>query len=131
MGKLITIAFWKLSYLITWINRIEQLLLTQVRKFDCFYPGPHILSMRDIIIYIAWCCGSISWNVASLNILNHDVINLYYEHWTDKRKYFTYLVCDPQNRPSKPGSTDLKAYFKSCFNWSKALYVRNILVGTL
>ena len=32
---------------------------------------------------------SISWNVASLNILVHDVINLlYYEHWTDKQKYF-------------------------------------------
>ena len=32
---------------------------------------------------------SISRNIASLNILVHDVINLlYYEHWTDKRKYF-------------------------------------------
>ena len=32
---------------------------------------------------------SISRNVASLNILVHDVINLlHYEHWTDKRKYF-------------------------------------------
>lgn len=28
-------------------------------------------------------------NVASLNVLIHDVINLlYYEHWTHKRKYF-------------------------------------------
>ena len=32
---------------------------------------------------------SISRNVASLNILVHDMINLlYYEHWTVKRKYF-------------------------------------------
>ena len=32
---------------------------------------------------------SISRNVASLNILIHDLINLfYYEHWTDKRNYF-------------------------------------------
>ena len=32
---------------------------------------------------------SISQNVALLNILVHDVINLlYYEHWTDKYKYF-------------------------------------------
>ena len=28
-------------------------------------------------------------NVAHLNILVHDVINLlYYEYWTDKKKYF-------------------------------------------
>ena len=32
---------------------------------------------------------SISWNLAYLNILVHDVINLlYYEYWTDKQKYF-------------------------------------------
>ena len=32
---------------------------------------------------------SISWNVAQLNILVHNVINLlYYEHWTEKQKYF-------------------------------------------
>ena len=32
---------------------------------------------------------SISWNVARLNILVHDVINLsYYEYWADKQKYF-------------------------------------------
>ena len=32
---------------------------------------------------------SISQNVASLHILVHDVINfLYYEHWTEERKYF-------------------------------------------
>ena len=31
---------------------------------------------------------SISRNVAHLNILVHDVINLlYYEYWTDKQKY--------------------------------------------
>ena len=44
--------------------------------------------MRNIVIYVArW------WekyrNVAHLNILVHDVINLlYYEYWTDKQKYF-------------------------------------------
>ena len=32
---------------------------------------------------------SISRNEASLNTLVHDVVNLiYYEHWTDKWKYF-------------------------------------------
>ena len=32
---------------------------------------------------------SISQNVASLNILVNEMINLlYYKHWTDKRKYF-------------------------------------------
>ena len=34
---------------------------------------------------------SISRNVASLNILVHDVINLlYYEHWTESKNIFTY-----------------------------------------
>ena len=34
---------------------------------------------------------SYSRNVASLNILVYDVINLlHYEHWTDKQKHFTY-----------------------------------------
>ena len=32
---------------------------------------------------------SISQNVAHLNILVHDLINLlHYEYWTDKQKYF-------------------------------------------
>ena len=36
-----------------------------------------------------------SQNVASLNILVHDMINLlYYEHWTGKQKYF-YLYFTP------------------------------------
>ena len=40
----------------------------------------------------------ISQNVAHLNMLVHDVINLFnYEHWTDKQKcfyvYFSVLVC--------------------------------------
>ena len=35
----------------------------------------------------AW--RSISPDVASLNILVHDIIDLiYYEHWLDKQKYF-------------------------------------------
>ena len=38
---------------------------------------------------------SISRNVASLNILVHDVINLlYYKHRTDKRKYFYVISSD-------------------------------------
>ena len=33
--------------------------------------------------------GEVSQNVAHLNILVHDVINLlYYEYWKDKQKYF-------------------------------------------
>ena len=37
---------------------------------------------------------SISRNVAHLNILVHDMINLlYYEYWTDKQKYlYVYLM---------------------------------------
>ena len=37
---------------------------------------------------------SISRNVAHLNILVHDMINLlYYEYWTDKQKYlYVYLL---------------------------------------
>ena len=35
---------------------------------------------------------SISRNVAELNLLVYDVINfLFYENWTDKQKYFTYI----------------------------------------
>ena len=33
---------------------------------------------------------NISQNVASLNIFVHDMMNLLYEHWTDKQKKFTY-----------------------------------------
>ena len=33
--------------------------------------------------------GEVSRNVAHLNILVHDVINLlHYEYWTDEQKYF-------------------------------------------
>ena len=41
--------------------------------------------------------GEVS-NVVSLNILVHDLINLlYYEHWTDKRKYFYVNKLDTEN----------------------------------
>ena len=46
---------------------------------------------------------SISRNVAHLNILVHDMINLlYHEYWTDKQKYlyvYEYTVIDliPEN----------------------------------
>ena len=47
------------------------------------------LTTRDIIIYAADDGRSISRNVASINTLVHEVMNLmYYKHWTDKRKYF-------------------------------------------
>ena len=37
---------------------------------------------------------SISRNVAHLNILVHDMINLlYYEYWTDKQKYLYVIQC--------------------------------------
>ena len=36
----------------------------------------------------------ISQNIASLNILAHDVINVkYYEHWTEKQKKVEYVIC--------------------------------------
>ena len=42
--------------------------------------------------YLSHHRRSISRNGASLNILVHDVMNLlYYEHWTDKHKYLSWL----------------------------------------
>ena len=44
---------------------------------------------REVIQYVYTSWTSISRNVAYLNTLVHDVINLlHYEHWTDKQKYF-------------------------------------------
>ena len=45
---------------------------------------------REIIFLSSGNDGrSISQNVASLNIICHDVINiLHYEHWSNKQKYF-------------------------------------------
>ena len=41
---------------------------------------------------------SFSWNVESLNILVHEVINLlYYEHWAIKRKYFYIYIFSSSN----------------------------------
>ena len=62
--------------------------LSQVHSVYCFGPRPHIYykNARDDD------GRSISRNVISLNILVHGVVNLlYYEHSTDKRKYFYVL----------------------------------------
>ena len=47
-----------------------------------------ILKLMTILYYLGeW--RSIYWNIASLKTFVNDVVNLlYYEHWTDKWKYF-------------------------------------------
>ena len=61
-------------------------------------------TFREILLASSGDDGrSISQNVAHLNILVHDVINLlYYEYWTDKQKYFyvysgTFSMTEPYN----------------------------------
>ena len=52
--------------------------------------GIFTLNMRNIIIYIADDGRSICRNVAHLNILVHDMVNLLYdEYWTDKQNYLS------------------------------------------
>ena len=64
-----------------------------------FLPSSFTTSRVSFLIYYS---PTISWLIliilsailnTSLNILVHDVINLYYEHWTDKRKYFYIYLC--------------------------------------
>ena len=75
---------------------VAQLLLTQVRRFYCFRPGPHIFFKH--VWHNNLCCPddgrSIYRNIASLNRIVHDVINLlYYEQRTGKPKYiFTFKL---------------------------------------
>lgn len=58
------------------------------------------VSLVFIIQEVLTSLTSISWNVALLIILVHDVISLlYYQHWTGKRKHF--YVFGP-NRPFCP-----------------------------
>ena len=68
LRKLITFASVKLYYLITLISHITQLL--PIRKFYCFRS---FMLPND--------GRSISRNVALLNILVHDVINVLYYQW--------------------------------------------------
>ena len=59
------------------ISHIAQLLL--IRKFYCFRKGPHISFKYARQSFTLPDDGrSISQNVAHLNILVHDVINLLY-----------------------------------------------------
>ena len=61
------------ALLIILISHIAQALLTKVCKFYCFCPDISFILPND--------GRSISQNVASLNILVRDMINLlYYEH---------------------------------------------------
>ena len=62
------------------LSRHDQLSLMRLSFVRCFY---HYRK-------------EISQNVASLNLLIHDVINLlYYKQWTDKPKYFLWITLIP------------------------------------
>ena len=98
LRKLIIFMSVKFYCLITLISHVAQLLL--IHKFYCFRPYPHI-SFKYVPHnhYVAqlWGWGSISQNVASLNILAHDVkliVNKYIRvsYWKLKQQ-----IQNPQN----------------------------------
>ena len=71
---------WYLQYIFQYntisLSSHEQICLSRLRFDRYFYNHPIIF-----------------WNVAYLNILVHDVINLlYYEYWTDKQKHFYIYI---------------------------------------
>ena len=70
------------------ISHIAQFLL--IGKFCCFRPGKHISFTDD--------GRSIPWNIVSLNILVHDMIN-FFVLWTLNRqaKYFYALITIKNN----------------------------------
>ena len=74
------------------ISHIVQLLL--IRKFYCFCKGWYISFKYARQSFTLPNAGrSIPRNIAQLNILVHDVINLlYYEYRTDKQNYFYVLT---------------------------------------
>ena len=87
--KLVSFASIKLYSLISFVSHIAQLYLTQVHNLFCFRIGLHIFynyaTPLSFTLLNVW--RSISQNVASLNILGHDVVDLYYGHWTVKGNY--------------------------------------------
>ena len=91
-------------------NRVRKQIFKRTYKLNRHVHSIISLSLHEQICLVRLCFEiyfshyhdgrSISRNVAALEILVHDVINLlYYEHWTDKQNYF-YLYMWVFNSPS-------------------------------
>ena len=78
-----------------WVNCLEDILinhflLSVLLVVLCVTLFLLISSSNHLRCPMIW---EVSWNIASLNIFVHDVINLlYYEHWADKPKYFQVYI---------------------------------------